>query len=342
MKKLGIVTLYDAQNYGAFLQGYAMQKTLQKYNYSPEFVKMKSDHLRGFYKMVKTKNIPLAAFRIEQLIQFRKSLQYVKIGGNASEAYESIVIGSDTLWDVLNNAYPHREEFLGYNLNSDNIFTYAVSCNSTKAEDFFACYKEKATTQNLKAVGVRDEETKYLAEKMGCNCAEIVLDPTLLLNPEEYSLMKDAKPRDVSHWLLVYGYTFSTEEQEMIKSFASEKKLMTVAIGIWNSWCDRVIAASVPDFLGILNDVPYVCTSTFHGTIFSALFRKKFIVFSHNNPKTVHVLETLGMSSRDLFQSNMSIFDVFDCDPPYFEMEKVLIEKRKDSFEFLRKALQKD
>ena len=339
MKKVGIVTLYDAQNYGAFLQGYAMQKTLQKYGYTPEFIRMESDHLREFYKMVKTKNIPLAIFRVKQFIQFRRSLRYVNIGKKVSEKYDSIVIGSDTLWDVLNNAYPHREEFLGYHLNSKNIFSYAVSCNATKIENFLACYQEKATTKNLKAVGVRDEETKKLAEAMGCDCAKIVLDPTLLLDRDEYTLIKDAKTKDVSNWLLIYGYTFLKEEQDMIKAFASEKKLVTVAIGIWNSWCDKVIASSVPEFLDILNKVPYVCTSTFHGTIFSAIFQKKFVVFSHNNPKTVRVLETLGMKSRDLYCSEERFSDVMECMPPYYEMEKLLEKKRKDSFEFLENAL---
>jgi len=40
-KKIGIITLHFADNFGAILQAFSLQTILQKLGYEPEFIKLK-------------------------------------------------------------------------------------------------------------------------------------------------------------------------------------------------------------------------------------------------------------------------------------------------------------
>ena len=337
-KKAGIITMYASQNFGAFLQSYAMQTVLQRMNYCPLFIKYSELNIHEFLYMVKTKNLRLALFRLKQYQKYIKSRVYLYIEKKRyrQEHLDLVVVGSDTLWDVQNPTIIATDFYLGKCVNADRIIAYAPSCNGTTADEFIKVYKENNPFKEFYAIGVRDENTKKLVETIGSKSAEVVLDPTLLLDEEDYPIKL---PKRNEKYILVYGYSFQEEERIAIRKEAESLGAKIISLGLLNTWCDENIAATVPEFLGYIKNAEYIFTSTFHGTIFAVILRKQFVSYARKNYKILYLLKQLGLEmrngSRDTINSNILVEKSID----YFVVEQRLKELREVSLFFLEQSI---
>ena len=337
-KSAGIITLYASQNFGAFLQGYAMQTTLQKLGYTPEFIKYSGLDIHEFLFMVKTKNVRLAAFRLMQFAKYMRSRNLLKVAQSRyhGEYKDAVVIGSDTLWDVQNPTIHDSNFYLGKGLNCNNIIAYAPSANGTSPKEFCEHYGSDEKFDAFTAIGVRDNNTAKLVQDVSGKKAEIVLDPTLLLKKEDYPVVK---PQEQYKYVLVYGYSFRPEEQKVIKEYANRIGVKTISIGLLNSWCDKNVVATVPEFLGYINSAEGIFTATFHGTIFSIIMEKQFITFARSNYKVLDNLEKLGLNSRNASQANVDCSILMEKEIDYFSVNERIAFLREKSMSFLRDSL---
>lgn len=337
-KKAGIVTLYASQNFGAFLQSFAMQTILERYGYTVEFLKYSSLDIHEFIFMVKTKNLRLAAFRLKQYKKYLQSRKYLHIGKKryCGDSIDLAVVGSDTLWDVQNPTIHESDYYLGKGLNTNRIVAYAPSANGTTAQEFLNVYRAGSPFAEFSSIGVRDNNTAKLVEEITHKSVPIVLDPTLLLDKKDYPISEnDCKDK----YILVYGYSFTEPEKKVIIEEAKKRNAKTISIGLLNSWCDENITATVPEFLGYMRDAEYVFTGTFHGTIFSMILEKNFICFARNNYKVLDLLDKLGMESRNGSTNIESCGDLCKVAVDYKEFHKCLQELRKSSLLFIEDAV---
>lgn len=297
-KEAGIITLYASQNFGAFLQGYAMQTTLKKMGYDAEFIKYDNLDVHELIFMIKTKNVKLADFRVRQYFKYCTSRKLLNIAAKkyGGEHKDLVVIGSDTLWDVRNPTIKDSYYYLGFDINSDTILAYAPSANGTSAKEFLEHYTREGLFSNFNAIAVRDQHTADMVYEITGTMPQVVLDPTLLLNSNEYPVAKNVKD---GNYVLVYGYSFSEKERQAIQQYAAKNNLKTISIGLLNSWCDKNIAATVEEFLGYVSKAHCVFTSTFHGTIFSIILEKQFVTFARSNYKVLDLLEKMDLLNRN-------------------------------------------
>lgn len=291
--KTGIITLYESQNYGALLQAFALETFLKECNAEPVFIRLPFPRLKNYWKMIKTKNIPLAIFRIFQEIKYIKSRTLINIGSTNSinERYDAVFVGSDTLWDVQNNSYPHFEQFLGFGINADKVIAYAPSCNSTMVDEFKNEYGNKATFERFASISVRDKKTAELVKKINEQDVDIVVDPTFLIDFEKYPVQSIKKKEK---YALIYSYGFSKDQVKEIQEYCKKRSLKTVSVGIWNPWCDENVTATLPEFLGYIRGAECMITTTFHGTIFAMLSQVKYAVYAGNNYKVLDILSKTG------------------------------------------------
>lgn len=337
-KKAGIITLYGSQNFGAFLQGYAMQTVLEKYGYHAEFIKYLGIDLHELLFMIKTKNISLALFRLKQ---YRKYMQCRKLLNVQSkkyhnEYYDAIIVGSDTLWDVQNPTIQPTDFYLGKNLNAEKIIAYAPSANGTGIKDFLAIYKDVAPFDAFDAIGVRDGNTRDLVDELSNQLVRVVLDPTLLLDKSDYPV---AIPQRKDKYVLVYGYSFSNEEKNAIITEARRIHASIVSIGLLNPWCDENVTATVQEFLGYIKNAECVFTGTFHGTIFSMIMEKRFVTYARKNYKVQYLLQQLGMEERNGSIDIKNSGKLSEKEVDYAALHVRLQRFRKESFEFLLQTL---
>ena len=337
-KKAGIVTLYASQNFGAFLQSFAMQTILERYGYTVEFLKYSSLDIHEFIFMVKTKNLRLAAFRLKQYKKYLQSRKYLHIGKKryCRDSIDLAVVGSDTLWDVQNPTIHATDYYLGKGIDAKRIVAYAPSANGTSVREFVNIYQYDSPFADFTCIGVRDNNTAKLVKEITHKAVPVVLDPTLLLDKKDYPI---SEPICKDRYVLVYGYSFTESERKVILEEAKKRNAKTISIGLLNSWCDENIAATVPEFLGYMRDAEYIFTGTFHGTIFSMIMEKNFICFARNNYKVLDLLEKLEMESRNGSKNIGSCGDLCKVDVDYIAFHERLRKLREDSFDFLNKAI---
>ena len=356
MKKVGICTLHDAApNFGATLQAFALQEVLKKLDYEPEFLKFKDEnrHERDVinniienedltinskrncrYTPVDTKNISINS-------RLKKSRVFLNVSDNLynknNDIYNSIILGSDELWNVNNPSFEHRKEYYGYNLNCNNIFAYAPSCNTTTVEEFKGFHNNKIDFGKVSKLSARDVNTKNLIKEITGRDARLVLDPTMLLKSiENYAIIPDEKD-----YILIYDYNVSNERKKKIKKLAKEKNLPVYSIGFYCKWADKNIDANIFEFIGYMRNATYVVTATFHGTIFSILNKKQFVSYACLGYKIEDLLKRLELTDRDATGiENLS--DIIDKPIDYDKVFKILEDERKVSIEYLKEALENE
>ena len=338
-KIAGIITLYASQNFGAFLQGFAMQNVLERLGYKVSFLKYGDSNLHELLFMVKTKNIRLALFRVRQYWRYLNSRNLLHIARHKylGEAMDAAIIGSDTLWDVQNPTIHPSEYYLGKNICANKIIAYAPSANNTTLSEFEKVYKQSSPFSSFTSISVRDHQTCELVEKIAGISPQVVLDPTLLLNKEDYPI---AQISEKDRYVLVYGYSFSESEIAVIKSEAIRLGALTISVGLLNSWCDKNVTATVPEFIGYITKAECVFTGTFHGTIFSVIMGKRFVTFARKNYKVYDLLNKLELNDRDGSVAIDKVRSIVEQPIDFHRVHSKLSLLQSESMEFLRKALE--
>lgn len=347
MKKVGICTLHDASpNFGATLQAFSLQQVVKKMGYDVEFLKFKEPQkkqkreikLRLKKCYPNPKFTPVDTRKIEINSKITDSSKYLniceEIYNPEKHNYDSIILGSDELWNLKNPSFIHEKEYYGYGLNCNNVFTYAPSSNGTDKKLFDEYFKNEINLDNIKRFSARDKGTsKFIKEVTGAD-AELVLDPTLLMeNFDEYAV----EPEDEGY-ILIYDYKVLPDRKEKIQQLAKSKNLKIYSIGFYNAWADRNINADIFEFLGYVKKASYIVTATFHGTLFSIIFEKQFATTAGNSTKINDILERLNLKSRDITNVK-NIEHLIDELIDYSEVEKLKLENRRKSMEYLEKSL---
>lgn len=171
MKKIDIVTYYNANNYGAFLQGYALMKLLKNHNYNVTFKGMKIKPQVSDDEYTSKLNAILA--EAQKILDINW----------ANERRDISIIGSDEVFNFNNLTYGHIPYFDGSKLNSNKVISYAASLGAANykkllLKNFFRYLK----LRKLDAVSVRDKRTEEFIRKFFKKKITRDVDPTLLID----------------------------------------------------------------------------------------------------------------------------------------------------------------
>ena len=332
MKSVMIVTLWDSNNYGAYLQAFSLGNYCRKLGYNVSYLEdSKEDHK---LKNQISKKLNKTVYQIKLARKFKKAKNVFKLVSH-SFAVDYVLVGADEVWNVNNNYFQHLDYYLGYNLNSKKIISYAPSCNGTKKGEFLSVYSNKNFT-NFNRISVRDNNTASLVYSIQGTNPKVVLDPTFLTdNYEEFIITPS-----INNYVFVYGYGFLKEEISEIKRFASDRNLKIISAGAFLDWTDEQICSSPFEFLGLIKHSEYVFTSTFHGTVFSIIFNKIFFSFARNNSKVLEILDLFDLNKRNL--SNYYNGKELDNNIDYDKVNLILKNLRKESKQFLLDSFNND
>lgn len=327
LKKIGICTLNEACNMGAILQAFAMQETLKKMGYEPEFLKLQNCVIHDEGRIT------------QEFMDMRNCLNISKKYYQPKEdEYDAIIVGSDELWNVQEPSFEHIDEFLGYHLKADKIIAYAPGANITNGKIFKEYYKEKRDLSHFTHLSARDTNALDIIKEVAKVDAPLLLDPTMLIDTYEPYM----KRCEDENFILVYGWDFQEPERKAIIQFARERNLIICAAGygLELDWCDKFIGADVFKFLSYIKNAQYIITSkTFHGLIFSILFNKQFVTMTHNRFKSRELIERIGMQERDC-QSAEEILRKWDKEIDYTKVNQWIEKEKEKSIQYLRNAIE--
>lgn len=302
-KKAVIVTVYNSENCGSYLQAYALKQILNQKGFEVAFYKRSTQetshqftaHIIPFLKAILKLKYQDALFIIGQWFKFEAAIRKFPkctLKSHFTNEADILILGSDTLWNFDSSYF--RKKFNIYSgriFKGKNIITYAISTANTSLKTFkltLADYK----LSNISSFLVRDFHTKELVEQCTDKKATIVCDPTLLLSFNDYKPLIRNQKIPKAYILLYYFQSFNQEQQNYIIQYAKKHQLNIISLLTYREWCNKSIIASPQNMLFYFSHASYIITDTFHGTAFSLIFEKKFGVFDEGKNKVKELLIT--------------------------------------------------
>lgn len=337
--KVGILTLHNSFNYGAYLQAYALQKTISGMGHEVEFINVSNpnNEFRRARTML-SKRPGKLLFNAKKYMAFRQAWKAMRVSPEPYPRkrayYDAIVIGSDEVWNIKNRSFAVMPEYFGENLNSRCIVTYAPSSSKTTFADIAKNSALVRGMRNINHFSARDKNTYEIVERIANRPVTMVLDPTFLVGYE--SEVEDHE--NSGGYVLVYTYQFDADKIRKTKEFAKARGLKLVSPCFYNDWCDEVVACTPFRFLGLVRGADYVVTDTFHGSIFSILYQKQFGSFASEKIKVASLLSTFGLSGRELGGVD-DIAAVLDDPIDYGRVKAFIDQEREVSMNYLRRAI---
>lgn len=365
--KVGTLTFHMAYNYGAMLQAYALCKKLNEMGYDAEIIDYRLEYVdqwrrkEGFNSLKKRFGIIGGGLRVckRMLIGYYKKdklwKRFEEFMNNTMKrssniirdpqelkntSYDAYICGSDQIWNSDLTGGFCDEYYLCFAQKDKKRIAYAASCGKgyIKADE-----KDKVGEylKDFDVLGIREKEFSEYISKEYALPAVNVLDPAFLLNKEQWSRIA-AKVKH-NNYLLIYAFDEGEELYETALNVAKEKGYKVIAI-VYKHRDDlpkeiiQLDDCGPKEFVGLIKNAEFVCTSSFHGTAFSLIFNKDFYCFPHRKfgARTDSILEIAGILDRNVYKEdgvrNWSGID-------YVVVNKRLDEEIRKSEEFLRNAL---
>ena len=313
--KAGILTLHQADNFGAVLQGYALQQTLLRLGLKNELIDLEipasdekeEDGLSGAAAVLKKRIRAESGKRKELFDRFRR--EYLISTGPVSgqelllreKEYGIFIAGSDQVWNLrvvgadacffLPFTDPQKRVSYAASFGSEDLPENAVNWCAARLKDFTF-------------LSVREASGQELVKKLTGRGATLSLDPVFL--PEPGGLRNLISPRGSDPYYFVYMLDFNEGLLEHAERKSRETgiplKIVTAAF-VPRFGFDAYSNAGVTDWLSLLAESEGVFTDSFHGTAFSLIFGKPFSVsgpagkISGRSGRITELLERAGMAS---------------------------------------------
>lgn len=340
---IGILTFYYCKNFGAFLQAFALKKYLESLGNNVFFVDYKMSSLlrrytlfpyykeRSFMGNMKANlNVFSMKNRLQRINKFNSfSKKYFKEGNiNDRNDADLIIVGSDQVWNPK-LTYGYNEMYYGILSKKYGIphYTYAVSCPASLLEP-----EVKAYLSNFKKIGVREQELQIKLKRMFNIKSDINLDPTLLFTSSVYDKLIEYQPALKKDYLFSYNLMYNKRQSEFAIKYAKEHNLTYIGMR------DTIFQTAGPiEFLSLIKNAKYVLCSSFHGTVFSILFHKKFMCFLSGDERDERIKSLLF--SLKIEQCIYSKENLLFPDINWKEVDRILENMRKKSKQYIASIL---
>ena len=370
LKNVAIVTWIKYNNFGTFLQAFALQKTLSNIGYdscilddhtiieegrrvdNPGILKRWYYSFRLMLSLVLKKRIGfyLKEKRSNKLYdQFRR--KYLNVDTQIhplaalDERYDAFVCGSDQIW------YPSTLIYSPYyylNFTQKKKIAYAPSIGASKYPAEFIP-KVKPLLERFDKLSVRERIGAEIISSITGRKVPAVLDPTLLLDRNDWEELIQPRAFCKQDYILCYFLTYNEAYIHFVVDYAHRRSLKVVGFalsGQKNDYADKVLAAGPQEFLSAIKYAKMVFTDSFHGTIFSLHFRKLFYTFkrfadndsNNQNSRVNNLLQLVALEKYFIDMDDLTRIEQLPA-INYDVVEYKLLHERNKSIQYLKEAL---
>lgn len=289
------ITYDHTANYGSCFQAYALQRAIENLviqGEHPSYFLIPFATFTDLHVTDSGKNIGCVIYikrKIQKLlfliqrkkfVPFEKRFMKYAICNRLAdlsllnEKADAFVCGSDVIWRFDFNGR-RGEYFLDFATKFK--FSYAASFGIAEINKEDCAYvRDKLASFN--SISVREKTSLQIAKKCTDKDVQIVADPVVLLDPEEWKKVMDKPFIDYK-----YIFVYTTHLNNTFKKFLETLKTLTglqVIVAEWNRRAtnaikEGMISVQSPEkWLSLLQQAEYVVTNSFHATVFSVLFHK--------------------------------------------------------------------
>lgn len=326
MEKIAILTFHRPLNYGAVLQAVATYRMLEKSNYQPLLIDYRHPRIeksRQLFDLEKEyppyknlKNLVKGVLRFEtEKIRGKRFDEFIRNNTllskpceqdeqlrDATKNIDILLVGSDLVWNCDIDKDLNKVFFLTFDDGTNKLkCSYASSLGtSIIPQEYEERYKNYLSS--FTHISVREKTAKILLERITEKQISVVLDPTLMIDKSEWEqLEKYVKVPD--KYIVCYILEFTPEVIEVIKRVEDYFQLPVVYFTRDTVYGKRGVSKykyGPAEFLYILHHAEFVLTNSFHGTVFSILYRRDFATIPHSTrgSRMKDLLSEFGMSDR--------------------------------------------
>lgn len=346
MKKAAIVTIIS-RNYGNRLQNFALQTTLEKIGIEAETMPTDVRHDTLFYAKLFVKScLNLLNYKYESVPwdYFDLKIHWAKItekNSNISDLYDYFIAGSDQIWNPIFDFNSSRE-FLPFAKPKQRI-AYAASIGLEHLpKEYHEMYK--TALEEFHRISMREYAGAQIVYALIKKEAPVVLDPTMLLSDAEWlNAVKRFKVKVDNKYIVKYFLGIQDDTYDKyIQDYANSKGYLV--IDIMQPSNDLKGKVGPGEFVNLIANSRGVFTDSFHGTVFSIIFQRPFVVFSRPfesgcgemNSRLDTLLKTFDFEDRRIRNINELQEMDFDCD--FQTTTKLLERKKKEAIAYLIEA----
>ena len=363
--KIAIVTVYDSIiNYGSYLQAFALNQVLKELGHEVYFVRRMSDEeiLKRFNSLCVEQNRVPTNKKLRVLRQLRRN-RFVKIEQKANQSrykvfqkdwkefrfinpkeidkigIDLLICGSDEIWNLHNKDVDFNFYSCAWAKNIPKL-AYAISSGNTKLEELVSIKNSLEAIADFNIVLPRDEETQNLIKEVTEVSQPQVCDPTILWGYNNYTISD--KGREYGKYLLIYSYYFTSREKEYILKYAKEHELKIISPCIYTDFADENVYISSLHFPSLIKNAECVFSTTFHGTIFSLMFAKRFCC-SPRLSKVTNLLERCEAMDYALMagDSYEQFIKILNQDMNHTKIYAIMDEMKFFSQKMLKNSIEK-
>jgi len=351
--KVGILSMQKVKNYGSFLQGFALKKTIEELGHQCEFIDIEQGKI--FPELKRSISFLMGkAFeryckwdvftRLNYTKRFQQRFQnefYDLLGANVHTLnhFDVAVIGSDEVFNFAQRVpWGYTTQLYGNIKNADKVISYAGSFGHTTMDDIihFEVKEEIAKAmKSMKAISVRDKNSFDIVSQLVGNPPIIHVDPVLMFDYLPY-----VKPVNRKNYMIVYTYPNRIKDKKeivAIKNFARKHGKRLISVGFYFPWCDESVIPDPFEVLGYMKGADYIVTDTFHGSVMSLKFNRNFaaLVRPSNKQKMTSLLSQFHLQER-IVDNIDDLENKLLSSSNYKFVNEELMRERERSFEFLK------
>lgn len=346
--KIATITFQNADNYGAMLQCYALQKAITRIGHKCDVIDYDCEYLSKPYSIAALKRKGLVRFilgNINVLVRYPRKKNFQKFRAKISKTisvnknniknlnidYDFFITGSDQVWNYQLTDFD-TSFFLDFVNDGDKKISYAASLGFDDFPDNIAS-QYYDLLKDFKYISVREKSAKKLLDSFLNRGVQVVLDPTLLLVKEDWDRVL-VEPK-ISKYIFVYQLSPSRYFTSILKELKQKTGLKIVAIPFVMGavYADIDMLAGPSEWIGYIKNAEYIVTDSFHASVFALVYNKKlYSCVNESASRIVDLLSTVEMECF-LFRKGREFSLINDVD--YTNANKFLTEQREQSLKLL-------
>lgn len=361
--KTGLVTFFHIHHYGAALQACATQRAVETLGSECEllhyYVNQNNDlfrkptglgtavadaHTALHYGLLKTRYDRFEDFSARFLHVAERRYTSLEELRNDGPQYDVCLSGSDQIWNPTIFPDKHFDPVFFGAFTGARKIAYAPSFGIPHVPDSMEEELRDYLTQ-FSHISVREKQGQRIVREITGQEVPVVLDPTLLLKKEEWAGM--AADPGQKGYILCYCISRPGALIPYVERLSIETGLPVVQLcGTRRKVHPKarcILDAGPAEFLGLFRNASYVCTNSFHGTVFSVQFEKPFFtavapgeLAAPEFSRTYSLLSTLGLTRRIVGKGDTA--ELLD-DVDWNDVERRLEAERGKSLRYLSAAL---
>lgn len=319
-KRVALTTWWNHHNYGTALQVTALNSVIESLGCDVDVINYIPHNKR--YIVDYGGRLSVDWGRSERVVDYEREDKFNKylarhlsftgkcVNGKdfnrLNDEYDAFVCGSDQIWSpvVFDSRY-----FLDYVSDGRKKISYAPSMGPSYVENEYLRMKLSNLISKFLHLSVREKQGVQLINELTGRTAEVVVDPTLLLNYADWRKIIPGREAIKKRYILCHFLGENENARQHVKAISKQTGLLVKILPVFTKdscYGEFQMGSGPEEYFNLIDNAEIVLTDSFHGAIFSVICSKPFYVFERfesqdklsQNTRIYNFLRMAGLEDR--------------------------------------------